>query len=222
MSKLLVFDVDGTILDSNSFFDDGVREYEKIKNLPETNLEALHVGYSDPDSYDYGWGVDKEAQREILEDLYHYLNDKHKREVPKLFAGAKDGLIKLKDLGYKLAIATSKPGDLLDLVLDDSGIRDLFISIKSWADVEANSWEPKPAADMLNAILGELSFDKDNTLMIGDTKLDVLMGRNAGVKTIAVTWGGQSVEGLKEVEPTHIIDTQFSDILPLIEREFPL
>jgi len=58
--------------------------------------------------------------------------------------------------------------------------------------------------------------------MVGDTNLDIMMGKNANVKTVAVTWGAENRESLEKANPDYVIDNSFSNILPLIEKEFPL
>jgi len=222
LSKLIVFDVDGTILNSMAMFDKAAIEFSKIKNLPETNVKAIHVGYSNPDAFDFGWGVSKERQFELLVEFTKHFDKVHSENVPDLYEGVKEGLNKLRDMGHVLAIATSKPGFLLEKVLEKHDIKNMFSSVRTWDDVEKNNLKPKPAADMLQSVIDEMGFIPTDVVMVGDTNLDILMGKSAGARTIAVSWGAESASALAKVSPDYMLETNFSDILPLFEKEFTL
>jgi len=222
MSKLLVFDVDGTFLNSIHYFGQYVLEYSRKQGWGDVCVESVLLGYSDPDSYDFGWGVSKKEQKVMFHQACKSFEENITKNVPNLYEGAKETLIKLKDMGYSLAVVTSKSEKPLITTFEKHQLDGLFVSQRNYDDIERRGEKEKPEPDMLLSVMNELGFSNDNTIMIGDTFMDVHMGNNAGAKTIAVTWGAHSKEELEKANPTYIVGGEFSNILSLIEKEFPL
>jgi phosphoglycolate phosphatase len=108
--------------------------------------------------------------------------------------------------GYHLAVATGKARRGLDRVLKSHGWEDYF-DITRAADETAS----KPHPLMLEQILAHCEVRADQALMVGDSSFDLQMARNAGMDSVAVSYGAQSIEALKLFEPRLTID-RFSQL----------
>ena len=224
MSKLIVFDVDGTILDSQSLYNRVTLEYSQKQGLPEPNLEKIRHGYGDPHAHDFGWGVSKDEQyRHMiatceLTDEYSMSGEPH--YTPQLFSGVPEALSHLKDNSYTLAIITSKPEAPLLHLLDTHNVRHYFATHRTQDDIRRRNQREKPHPDMLHNVMKELKFKPKDTVMIGDTTMDIRMGRSAGTHTIGVTWGAHPKGHLVEAGAHHIVETHFDDVLHTIKNLF--
>ena len=224
MSKLIVFDVDGTILNSQAMYDKVVLEYSRAQGLPDPNLETIRHGYGDPYAHDFGWGVSREEQvRHMvasmeLTDKYALSGESH--HTPDLFSGVPESLTQLKKNGHTLAIITSKPEEPLLHLLDRHKINHFFAAHRAYDDIKRRNEREKPAPDMLHGVMRELKFTPQDTVMIGDTTMDIRMGKSAGAHTIGVTWGAHPKEHLQEAGAHHIVETVFNDLLHTIKKIF--
>ncbi|MBQ7269312.1 MAG: HAD family hydrolase [Bacteroidales bacterium] len=120
-----------------------------------------------------------------------------------LYDGVKETLEWLRAQGYVLGIATSRRWDTLQLFLRHFGIMDLFGAIVTVEDVA----HPKPAPDTVLYDLEKLNRRPEETLVVGDATYDILMGRNAGCRTCAVSYGNQGRDLLQTASPDWIIDS---------------
>jgi phosphoglycolate phosphatase len=139
--------------------------------------------------------------------------------VQLVFPGVLDGLVRLREAGYPLAVATSKFYASADAVLVAAGLRELFDEVLG-ADQVAN---PKPHPEMAFALLDRLGSRSADAVMVGDTSHDLLMARAAGLRSVAVTYGVHSVAQLVAgiaAEPTWLVDS-FAEAIQQIERALP-
>ncbi len=224
MSKLVVFDVDGTILNSFLLYEKIVEEYSKSAGLPIPCIATIKRGYGEPEKYDFKWGVSREEQRYHLFETFKIVDgismSGKAEHTPDLFHGVEEALIHLKDIGHTLAIVTSKPEAPLLHLLAHHDIGRMFSTHRTWDDIARRGKREKPAPDMLLSVMDELGFDAGDTVMIGDTTMDIEMGRSAGTHTIGVTWGTHTREHLAEAGAHHIVETNFDDVVPIIKNIF--
>nr|WP_217505731.1 HAD-IA family hydrolase [Pseudomonas corrugata] len=122
-------------------------------------------------------------------------------EPSPLFEGVADTLEALRAEGYHLAVATGKARRGLDRVLKAHGWEDYF-DITRAADETAS----KPHPLMLEQILAHCEVRPERALMIGDSSFDLQMARNAGMGSVAVSYGAQTIEALRAFEPRLAID----------------
>lgn len=224
MTGLIVFDVDGTFLDSYGLFEQLLALYSKEKGLPEPHYDSIKQGYADPNSFDFQWGVSKEEQLQHLIAAFNLMDEwsmsGHPERTPGLFAGVEEALVALKDDGHTLAIVTSKSEAPLLHLLDYHKLGGVFAAHRTWDDIARRGEKEKPAPDMLLSVMKELDFAPDRTVMVGDTVMDVKMGRNANTHTIGVAWGVHPVLHLEEAGAHHIVDESFHLVVDRVRDIF--
>ncbi len=224
MTKLVVFDVDGTFLDSYGLFERVIREYSLENNMPEPYYEAIRQGYSDPHNHDFKWGVSREEQAKHLVKTFERMDAwsmlGHVDKTPLLFEGVVESMTHLKDLGHTLAIVTSKGEAPLLHMLDHYKLNNHFSAHRTWDDIKRRSEKEKPEPDMLLSVMRDLKFHPDETVMVGDTTMDVKMGRASKTHTIGVAWGMHPVEHLVNAGAHHIADTHFDRVVQTVNKIF--
>jgi phosphoglycolate phosphatase len=224
MKGLIVFDVDGTILDSYTLFEKVILDYSKEKGLPDPCLESIRFGYSDPRSHDFKWGVTPDEQFDHLINIFNLMDDwsmsGEAARTPGLFEGVEEALMQLRDIGHTLAIVTSKPEAPLLHLLEYHRLGSLFAAHRNWNDITRRGEKEKPEPDMLLSVMRELDFDPKDTVMVGDTIMDVKMGRKAGTHTIGVAWGMHPVSHLNDAGAHHIADTHFRHVVGTVKKIF--
>lgn len=208
--KLLVFDWDGTLIDSIerivASLQHASREVAGIE-LDESRArsviglglhEALERLHPELDTVDIA----------SLADAYRQ-NFLYDSDVPeRLFDGVVDLLQQLSAEHYTLAIATGKSRPGLDRAMEHHGLGQYFATTRC-----AGEYRSKPDPEMLNSILHELGTPAKDTVMIGDSEHDMLMAGNAGVDAIGVSQGVQDAESLLLHHPL----TCLSDITDLYD-----
>jgi len=209
----IVFDLDGTLIDSSQGILDSL--------FKAMEFYAIEPAITKLDSHFFmGKSLDEtlvvlmpDANAETLKkvgDYYisHYYDNYMGKAVA--FDGVKETIKKLHKKGYKLAVATAKHTHCAEAELKTAGIRDYFIVVKG-TDGGVPS---KPSPELIYRICKKLRSKPEDTLMVGDTDRDVLMGKNAGSFTAAVTYGNWSrMKFLSEnVIPDFFID-DFNELL---------
>jgi phosphoglycolate phosphatase len=211
--ELLVFDWDGTLMDSAAAIVASIQESCRDLGLPVPERErAAHViglGLKDALSYavpelppqDYG----KLAERY----RHHFLA---RDPVIEMFPGMREMLAELRQRGYRLAVATGKSRAGLDRVLEAQQLKPYFDSSRC-----ADETHPKPHPAMLQELMQELATAPDATLMIGDTAHDLQMAQSARVPALAVSYGAHPKDSLAAFQPLACIDTP-QELAPWLAR----
>jgi len=224
MSKLVVFDVDGTFLNSLAVLEHALIEYSRRENLPNPDFEAVKNGYGSPHEHDFGWGVSKEDQAMRLYAAFDLMDELvvsgEPHLTPQLFHGAEEGFAQLKDIGHTLAIITSKEEAPFCHMMEYHNLYTLFSAHRTAGDIKSRGEKEKPAPDMLVSVMRELNFTPDETVMIGDSTMDMMMGRDAKTSTIGVTWGAHPKHRLVEAGAQLIVDTDFGDVVHAVKGVF--
>jgi phosphoglycolate phosphatase len=196
--RLLVFDWDGTLMDSIGTIvactQATIRELE-LGELPEPTIRGT-IGLGLRETIDIlSPGCDDELYGRIL-DCYrrHWVSTF--REMPLLFTGVDEMLRGLAADGYLLAVATGKSRRGLDYALEQTGLREIFHATRT-AD-EAFS---KPHPQMLLDILDELGVASGDAVMVGDTTYDLEMAKSARTHAVGVCSGGHGREELERFGP---------------------
>lgn len=199
---LLVFDWDGTLVDS----------IERIvTSLQHASKQVAGISVSESKAKDViGLGLmeaiiklhpELDAKHHALTfssiaDAYrqHYLYDNSVPET--LFAGVNELLAELQNDGYILAISTGKSRLGLDKAIAEHNMAAYFTTTRC-----AGENKSKPHPEMLHEILNELNFSADEALMIGDSELDLQMANSANMNCIGVTHGVHNADTLEQYNP---------------------
>jgi phosphoglycolate phosphatase len=184
--ELLVFDLDGTLVDSELDLANSVNAtLEKIGRKPlSVDLIASYIGQGVIVLISRALGG--EASQELVEQsaeifLNHYRE--HMLDNTSTYPGVREALAELN--GRKMAVLTNKPVKFSRAMLAGLGLADRFLRIYG-----GNSFEnKKPDPVGLHRLMEETGTPASKTLMIGDSISDVLAGRNAGVWTCGVNYG---------------------------------
>jgi phosphoglycolate phosphatase len=194
--RLLVFDWDGTIIDSASAIVDCICAAARDTGIPVPPRErAAHtIGLGLHDALRFA--VPELPAERYADFAAHYRNHflacQHSMQ---LFAGMRELLNELSRT-HLLAIATGKSRRGLDRALEAGDLRTFFAASRC-----ADETNPKPHPAMLLELMDELNASKERTLMIGDTSHDLEMARAAGVDALAVTYGAHPEAGLRACAP---------------------
>ena len=194
---LLVFDWDGTLMDSPRVIVSSMQAACRDLGLPVPDDErASHsIGLGLHDALQHAIpGLPASEYPKVVERYRHHylLRD---AEIP-LFPGTEMMLARLQHTGHTLAIATGKSKAGLDRALTATGLRRYFDAYRC-----ADQTAPKPAPDMLQELMAELDHEAQATLMIGDTAHDLRMANHAGVAAVGITHGAHPIEELQALSP---------------------
>lgn len=195
--SLIVFDWDGTLIDSASAIATCIQEAAREMGLPVPDRErASHViGLGLHDSLRHAVPTLEPHGYPQFIDSYrrHFLNCEDSMQ---LFPGMRELLAQLRDRGHLLAIATGKSRRGLQRALELAVLEDHFHATRC-----ADETQPKPHPAMLLELLQELAIEPHDTLMIGDTSHDLEMARAAGVEAVAVCYGAHPERSLRALSP---------------------
>ncbi|MBY0579371.1 MAG: HAD-IA family hydrolase [Burkholderiales bacterium] len=195
---LIVFDWDGTLMDSAEIIVRSIRKASLDADFPVPEPEAArHV---------IGLGL-MEAMAHLFPDAgmpdYGKLSEHYRRHYLKawdegvyLFEGAREMIEQLRNSGHLLAVATGKGRSGLDSAFEISGIGRYFHASRC-----ADETFSKPHPAMLLELMEELGASAERTLMIGDTTHDLQMAVNAGVASLAMCHGAHPRENLEALNP---------------------
>ena len=197
MTRLAIFDCDGTLVDGQAdICDTMVGAYERAQLPPPSRHDIRRiVGLSLPVAI-------RQLSPEASESDVSTLVDEYKagyfarRQEGLLHEPLYDGIAELLQAlhadGWSLAVATGKSDRGLTAVLAAHGLTDLFVSLQT-----ADRHPSKPHPAMLEAALFEAAAMPSDAVMIGDTSFDMHMARAANVRAVGVAWGYHSAEELE-------------------------
>lgn len=199
LPKLIVFDFDGTIVDTKPIYVEACSCYANENGLGELNLAGFIKAYGSPNvsNVDLGFSCSESEKLTHLKRIYVKTDTMIDGGcLPPLFQGVEKALSYLHEAKSKLSIVTSRPLKPVLTILKQHGLEKYFSIIRSQDDVAARNMKSKPHPDKLLSVLQEASVEKSDSLVIGDTWLDLEMALAAGVKAIAVSWGFGEKESL--------------------------
>jgi phosphoglycolate phosphatase len=201
---LLIFDWDGTLMDSTARIVACLREGGRQAGLPPRDDDQLkHIiglGLREAVDFLYPGAVDtdlKQRMMDVYRDQFLHVNT----TPAALFEGVEDMLDKLESQGYLLAVATGKTRHGLSSVWQELGMERRFCSSRC-----ADETRSKPHPHMLREILSDLDVKPGRALMIGDTQFDIEMAHNACIAAAGVAQGAHSPAKLLEKSPLVILE----------------
>ncbi|HNA82109.1 MAG TPA: HAD-IA family hydrolase [Thiobacillaceae bacterium] len=195
--ELLIFDWDGTLMDSAGVIATCIQAASRDMGLPvPSREEASHIiGLGLRQALETLFPNLPEDQHQPLADHYrrHYLGQD--AEIP-LFDGARELIDEMRARGHLLAVATGKARRGLDRAFAHTGLAPLFHASRT-----ADETFSKPHPAMIEELLDELRVSPERALMIGDTTHDLEMARNAGIAALGAAYGAHPPEGLEALNP---------------------
>lgn len=205
--KAVLFDIDGTLLDTFEFVFSAVR-YTLEKHRLSASEELIIASAGKPLVEYYKAILPYENFEELAQTHRDYQEDKH--DLAKPFPGVKEVLQTLKKRGLKIAGVSNRSKESLVKSLKLAGLYQYFDAIVSAEEVE----NPKPHPEHLLKALALLGVEKKSALMVGDTEKDILAGRGAQVKTAGVTYGWIGTE-INKSNPDYVIE-KIEDLLKIL------
>lgn len=216
MKKLVIFDLDGTILNTLTDLTNSVNYVLEHYGLPLKKEEEI--------KYFLGYGprhlLEKSFNKEFTDSeynkvfqLYDNYYDKHQTDYTKPYEGIEEVLKQLKAEGYLLAVCSNKQDNATTKI-----IQDLFPNIFDVVMGTNSEFLKKPAPDMVLEILRLLKVKKESTIYIGDTEIDLKTAINAGIKKIAVLYGFRKKSDLIDYNPEYFV-SETKEIIEIIKEE---
>ncbi len=199
-----IFDFDGTLMDTSSVILSTIKTTIKEMGLPEKTEEECRsiIGIRTDEAGRYLY-PDLDISNAEFAKVFRANYDRLQKDAKeKPFPGVIETLKSLKKDGHRLAVASSRRLASLNDYLDKLGIKDWFDMIVGADSVTKGKPDPEPVLTILKA----LDWNADDTLVVGDADVDIMMGNAAGCKTCAVTYGNGSIASLKAANTKYMIN----------------
>ncbi|MBR2023275.1 MAG: HAD family hydrolase [Clostridia bacterium] len=187
MYKLIVFDLDGTLLDTLDDLTSAVNAGLSACALPCRTREEVRsfVGNGIVHLMRLAVGDAKDKADEALQVFRAYYAE-HCKDKTRAYDGIYDMLDSLKKLPVKTAVLSNKADFAVRALVEEYFPNAFFLS---QGENESAGIRKKPAPDALFAIMEQASVGQAETLYVGDSEVDILTAKNAGVDCVSVTWG---------------------------------
>lgn len=214
--RLVVFDVDGTLVDSQNHITHAMGfAFDQVGLTPLPRAQVLSiVGLSLPVAVaQLAPDTDAQTQARIVAGYKDSFMRARLDSAAPLYDGALDCLDRLADRDdLLLAVATGKSRRGLDAMIKAHGLEGRFLSLQT-----ADGHPSKPHPSMLHAALAETGATADRAVMIGDTSFDMLMAGAAGLAGFGVSWGYHPVDALHGAGAARVLD-DFTALTQAIEE----
>lgn len=193
--RLVIFDFDGTLGDSQKLITDTMLATIERLNLPKRSREecARTIGLPLKECFSSIIPMSDEQAEECAKVYSEIFNVKNVPGVVKAFPGVVETLERLSSQGILMSIASSRSHRTLAKLMDELDLSKYITYLIAADDVV----DKKPAAESVLKTLRHFNVEAHETLVVGDTEFDILMGRNAGTHTCGVTYGNGSKESLE-------------------------
>ena len=207
MYKAIIFDLDGTLIDS----------LEDLANAVNYGLE--NMGYKPHPLEKYkkfvGNGAIKLCERalaeytdykgetEILHGYFSEYYNAHCTDITAPYEGISDLLSELGNNRIRIAVASNKPDEFTKSIISTVFRGVPFAAVYG----KRENRETKPAPDIVFDILHDLNLNKEDVILSGDSNVDIMTAANAGIKSIGCTWGFRTREELEEAGADFIVNS---------------
>ncbi len=219
--QVLLFDLDGTLVDSvpdlaiavnHTLTELGLNNFSQtqIRGWVGNGALAL-IQRALSGGTEISKSLDVELTEKALKIFFTAYTENVCRETT-AYDGVLETLQSLKGLGYRLAIITNKPARFVEPILTDLGLQDLFELILGGDSLKYKKPHPLP----LTYACEQLGVTIENSIMIGDSKNDILAAKEAGMHSIGLTYGYNYGEHIAEYQPELVL-AHFSDLLPVFK-----
>ncbi len=198
---LIVFDWDGTVVDSTAVIANSIQAASRDLGLPVPSDEAARhvIGMGLQQALRHAVPEAPEAMIQPLMERYRHHYFAQDGDIV-LFDEARDTIAELHQAGHRLAVATGKSRNGLDRSMHASGMEQYFHATRT-----ADQTFSKPHPAMLLELMEELDAEPGRVLMVGDTTHDLQMAINAGVDALGMTHGAHPAEQLQQLQPRALL-----------------
>lgn len=206
MEKFIVFDLDGTLIDTLTGLTEAVnvtlKEIKKPYHYEKKEIKTF-IGRGAKRLFAL---ASKNDNNPAEFDLFLKNYEKY-QYISEPFEGVKETLINLKNKGYKLIIYSNKPNSILQKLIQNK-LSDIEFSYVQGQD---NNYPPKPDVTLLSEILNKLNLKMDEGIYVGDSIVDLETARNAKMKCVIFSFGYGNQEEILKAKP----DYYFNDFKEL-------
>ncbi|MFD1334129.1 pyrophosphatase PpaX [Oceanobacillus iheyensis] len=210
--RTILFDLDGTLIDTNTLIKASFEHTFKEYNLNFSNEEILK--FNGPPLVDTFNKIDEtKADRMITTFREHNIRE-HDNFVT-AFPHVYDTLEELQNRNISLGIVSTKMRHTVHMGLELTGISKFFSTIITYDDVT----HAKPHPEPVQMAMQKLGAHPEHTLMVGDNHHDIVSGQRANVQTAAVAWSLKDTNYLKSFHPDYIIE-DMKDIITIVGDSF--
>lgn len=205
--KYILFDLDGTLLDSGEGIINGLKHALKLHGIDEQNMAVLRSFVGPPLIVHMMeiYNLTEQQCKDIVVDFRKYYEPKGVFEN-RVYDGIPDLLAQLRRLGRRIMVATSKPEFLAYKILEQRGLKNSFDFIGgSVMDLKRTT-----KAEVIQYVLEENGISAGNSaelVMIGDTKYDIIGAKAFNIRSIGVTYGYGSRQELEEAGADYVVDS---------------
>lgn len=210
----VIFDLDGTILDTLDDLRDSVNFALKNNNLPCRSTEEIRAFVGNGIRLLIERAVPQNTEKAVVDKCFddfkaHYKNNS--ANLTKPYNGVTAVLNQLKDKGIKLAVVSNKADFAVQTL-----VKKYFNGIFDFSVGEKEGIRRKPFPDSVFNAMEYLGADKNTTVYVGDSEVDVETAFNSGIPCIAVTWGFRDKAVLENLKPGYIVEIP-EQIIEIIE-----
>lgn len=210
MIKALLFDFDGTLLDTNELIIETFLHVLNKRFPGKYKVEDCYrfIGPSLKETFD------EETPGETVEmiEAYQAWNGEHHDQLVKQYDGVIETLTQLHEMGIRLVIVSTKRRENIVRGLNVLGVLHLFEFMVGFEDAE--HVKPHPAPILL--AIEKLGLTKDDVMMIGDNSHDIEGGQNAGVRTAGVAWSFKGKDYLQQFKPDYMLE-HMQDLILIVK-----
>ncbi len=216
-NKLVIFDCDGTLVDSQHIIIEAMQAtFDKV-GLPRLEdmrirstvglsvLEAITMLRPDDDAKAI------EEMSDVFKREFYRMRVEEAAQPDPLYPGTREAIRSLQDAGYLLGVATGNSQRGLARVIHEHDLDGVFVTLQT-----ADGHPSKPHPSMIHTAVAEAGADITSTIMVGDTSYDMMMARSAGSHAVGVKWGYHSESELLEGGAHHLLEA-YSELPPIAE-----
>lgn len=214
MKRLIVYDLDGTLVDTLEDITASANRMLEHLGLPPIPASEVrgYVGRGIRELVQRCLGTEDEGGLERGLRLYREHYGRHLLDRSRLYPGARETLERFQRLGRAQAVITNKPDPYSTQILTGLGVAGCFTAIIAGD----GAYPKKPDPSSLHALMKQQGAAAGETVFIGDSPVDIETGRRAGVATVAVTHGLADVHELAQAAPDATV-AGFTELVTLAE-----
>lgn len=213
--KMVIFDMDGTILDTLEDLKNCINYALKVSGFPTRTLDEVRMfvgnGLLKLVERAVPAGTTQKEKEDVFEQLKAYYKE-HCTDNTKAYAGIHDLLVALRKEGYMTVVVSNKA----DFAVQEL-VRDYFEGLFDYAVGEREDVRKKPAPDSVNAILDACGLMPYDAIYVGDSDVDIETAKNAHMNCISVLWGFRDRTFLEE-HGASVYAEKPEDILSLLAK----